>query len=313
MHLISIVLPAYREESSIHLIYKELVVVLEKLKRKYEFEIIFVNDGSPDGTWKSIEKLCHKDSRIKGIDLSRNFWKELALTAGIESATWDAIITIDVDGQHPVEYIPQFLEKWEEWYDIVYNRRPENLWASWLKKTTSRCFYRIFNIISEFHLEPWATDYRLITRDVAESYLRFWEKNRMYRGLIDWMWYSQYALIFDAKERIAWTATYGYRQLIHLAMNSLLWFSIFPLKFVGMLGFTITTISSILAIIVVIDKLTINQFWFTNIVMIVILNTWILGITLMALWLIALYIANIHEEVIRKPLYIVKRKKNFNN
>jgi glycosyltransferase involved in cell wall biosynthesis len=309
--LISIILPAYREEENISLIYHELTNILQTLASQYRYEIIYVNDWSPDGTWREIDTLCQSDSHVKWVDLSRNFGKELALTAGIEAAQWDAIITLDVDGQHPVEHIPEFIARWEEWYDIVYNRRPDNHGASWIKRLTSRWFYRLFNLISEFRLEPGTTDYRLISRDVAESYLRFREKNRMYRGLVDWMGYSRYALVFDARERLAWEASYGYKQLFRLALHNLMGFSLFPLKLVGALGLTITTISSIMAVIVVIDKVTVNQFSFSNIVLIVILNTWILGITLMALGLIALYIANIHEEVIRRPLYIIKRKRNI--
>ena len=309
-HLLSIVIPAYREEKNISYIYEELIRVLDTLTG-YDYEIVFVNDGSPDRTWQEIEKLCEIDRRVKGVNLSRNFGKELALTAWLEFASWEAVITIDADGQHPVEKIPDFIEKWQEWYEVVYNKRPKTRWATWFKRFTSRWFYRFFNLISEFKLEPGTTDYRLISRDVVDAYLRFHEKNRMYRWLVDWMWFSKYPLIFDAKNRIHGKASYNYRQLMRLAMNNLLGFSLFPLKLVGFLWLLITTISSLLAAIVVIDKITINQFSFSNIVLIVILNTWILGITLMALGLIALYIANIHEEVIGRPLYIVRKKINF--
>jgi polyisoprenyl-phosphate glycosyltransferase len=178
--LLSIVIPAYREEKNISFIYNELVAVFNELPQ-YDFEIVYVNDGSPDGTWKEIEKLCESDTRVKGINLSRNFGKELALTAGLEYASGDAIITIDADGQHPVEKIPAFIEKWEEGYEVVYNKRPETRGATWFKRFTSKWFYKLFNLISEFKLEPGTTDYRLITRDVANAYLQFREKNRMYR------------------------------------------------------------------------------------------------------------------------------------
>lgn len=308
--LISIVIPAYREEKNIPLIYDELVAILHPLKW-YDYEIIFVNDGSPDRTWQAIERLCDKDTRVRWVNLSRNFGKELALTAWLESTEGDAVITLDADGQHPVEKIPEFIEKWEEWYDVVYNKRPETRGATWFKRFTSKWFYRLFNLISEFKLEPGTTDYRLINRDVVNAYLQFHEKNRMYRWLVDWMWFSKYPLVFDAKSRLHGNASYSYRSLLRLAMNNLLGFSLFPLKLVGFLGLFITLISSFLAVIVVLDKLTLNQFSFSNIVLIIILNTWILGITLMALGMIALYIANIHEEVIGRPLYIVKKKINF--
>lgn len=115
------------------------------------------------------------------MNLSRNFGKELAITAGLEFAKGAAVITIDADGQHPVERIPEFIEKWGEGYDIVYNKRPQIRGASWLKRTTSKAFYGFFNAISEFKLEPGTTDYRLIDRAVVDAYLRFREKNRMYR------------------------------------------------------------------------------------------------------------------------------------
>ena len=115
------------------------------------------------------------------MNLSRNFGKELAITAGLEHTNGDIVITLDADGQHPVEKIPEFMEKYEQGYDIVYNKRPDIGGISWWKRTTSTLFYRIFNAISEFKLEPGTTDYRLLSREVVDAYLQFSEKNRMYR------------------------------------------------------------------------------------------------------------------------------------
>lgn len=200
--LISIVIPAYREEKNIPLIYQELISVFDTIQESYDYEVIFINDGSPDSTWESIEKLCSDDLKVKGINLSRNFGKELAITAGLEYAQGDAVITLDADGQHPVEKIPEFLEKWQEGYDIVYNRRPEIHGASLMKRFTSKLFYAIFNAMSEFKLEARTTDYRLLDRCVVDAYLRFREKNRMYRGLVDWLGFKKIALVFNAKKRV---------------------------------------------------------------------------------------------------------------
>jgi glycosyltransferase involved in cell wall biosynthesis len=308
--IISFVIPAFNEQKNIPLLYDELLLIIEKLDAIYEYEIVFVNDGSTDRTWEMIENLCSKSTKVRWIDLSRNFGKELAITAGLESAIWDAIVTLDADRQHPVEKIPLFLEKWEQGFEIVYNRRPENPGASLMKKVSSRIFYSIFNKISEFKLEPWTTDYRLLDRNVVNAYLRFSEKNRIYRGLIDWLGFSRCVLVFDARAREHGEASYGYSMLFRLALHSLTSFSFFPLKLVGYLGLLVTAISSILAIFVIFDKLISQLYAFSNIVLIVILNTWIMGITLMALGFIALYIANIHEEVIGRPLYIVRKKLN---
>lgn len=310
--LISLVIPAYREEKNISLLYREIFNVLAKISENYEFEIIFVNDGSPDATWFEIEKLCIEDTRVKGINLSRNFGKEIALTAGIEHSLWDAVITLDGDGQHPVEMIPEFLKEWSSGYDIVYNKRPKIEGASFTKKLSSQIFYALFNALSEFSLEADSTDYRLLDRKVVMYFLKFTERNRLYRGIIDWIWFEKKALVFDAKARLdAGQANYSFKKLLKLAVDSLTSFSVLPLKLVGYLWVIMTFFSSLLFIFVIIDKFTIDKFSFSNIAAIMLINTTLIGIVLMSLGLIALYIARIHEEVQGRPMYIVKDRKNI--
>jgi len=223
-----------------------------------------------------------------------------------------AVITLDGDGQHPVEEIPNFISEWENWYQIVYNKRPKIEWASLIKKLSSKLFYGIFNNISEFKFEGGTTDYRLLDRVVVDYFLKFSERNRLYRGIIDWLGFEKKALVFDAKKRLDdGDSSYSYKQLWNLAINSLTSFSIFPLKLVGYLGFIMTTLSSLLFIFVIIDKFTIDRFDFSNIAALMLINMALVGIVLMALWLIALYIARIHEEVQWRPMYIVKESKNI--
>lgn len=310
--LISIVIPAFREEKNISLITNELQEILETIKDKYDYEIIFVNDGSPDNTWFEIEKLCINNKNIKWINLSRNFGKEIAITSGIEQAKWDAVITLDWDWQHPVSKIPAFLSEWENWYSMVYNQRPDTAWASFTKKLSSKIFYKIFNSISEFKLEPWTTDYRLLDRKVVDYYIQFEEKNRLYRGLTDWLGFNKKALIFDANKRLdGWNWSYSYKKLFELAINSMTSFSMFPLKLVWYLWSLITTLSSLLLMIVLFDKIFFNFFQFSNISIVVVLNTILMWIVMMSLGLIALYIWKIHEEVLGRPMYIIKNKLNF--
>ena len=310
--LISFVVPAYREEKNISLFYDEFKKTFTNLEKKYDYELIFVNDGSPDETWAEILKICEIDENVKGINLSRNFWKEIALTAGIEHSLGDAVITIDADGQHPVEKIPQFLDSWKEWYDIVYNKRPKTEGATWFKGFSSKIFYKIYNAVSDFKLEEYTTDYRLLDRRLVNNFKKFGEKNRMYRGLTDWMGFKKKALIFDAKKRLdGGSSSYGYKALYELAVNSLTSFSVFPLKLVGYLGFLMTFIGGILFLFVLIDRFTINNFNFSNIAGILLVNTILIGIVLMSLGLMALYIARIHEEVQARPMYLVDEKINF--
>ena len=310
--LISIVIPAFREEKSISLISDELITVINELKEEYSFEVIFVNDWSPDNTWEEISKLSKKHAFIKWINLSRNFWKEIAISAWIEHAAWKAIITIDWDWQHPVEKIPKFLKNWEKWYQIVYNQRPNTEWASFVKKLSSKVFYKIFNAISEFKLEPWTTDYRLLDRKVADAYIKFWEKNRLYRWLTDWLGFKKKALVFDARDRLDWWEwSYSYGKLFELAINSMTSFSLFPLKLVWYFGSLITFFSIILFFVMIWDKLLLNLFWFSNLGLAVVLNTTLMWVVMMSLWLIALYIWKIHEEVLGRPMYIIWDKINF--
>lgn len=221
------------------------------------------------------------------------------------------MITLDADGQHPVDRIPEFISEWESGYDVVYNKRPETIGVSWYKRWTSAVFYRLFNMISEFQLEPGTTDYRLLDRAVVDAYLRFSEKNRIYRGLIDWLGFSKKALIFPAKNRVHGEATYSYKMLFRLAFHSLTSFSFFPLKVVGYLGSLIVFAGSVTLFFQFIDKIGITHWGFSNIGIVIVINTIMVGVVLMSLGLIGIYIANIHEEVIGRPLYIVKKKRNF--
>ena len=309
--LISLVIPAYREEKNIPLIYKEIGTTLLSME-EYDFEVIFINDGSPDSTWEEIAKLSKQDKRVKWINLSRNFGKEICLTAGIEHALWDAVITLDWDGQHPVEQIPNFITEWKAGFQIVYNKRPKTEGASFIKKLSSTVFYKIFNSVSEFELEDRTTDYRLLDRKVVDYFLQFPERNRLYRGIVDWLGFERKALVFDAKQRLDdWESSYSYKKLWNLALNSLTSFSIFPLKLVGYFWLFMTVSSSILFLFVIIDKLTIDKFSFSNIAALLLINMSLVGIVLMALWLIALYIARIHEEVQWRPMYIAKEYLNI--
>lgn len=312
--LVSVVIPCYREQENISSIYSDLTQVLNNLASYYDYEIIFVNDGSPDYTWMEIQKLCSQDPKVKWVNLSRNFGKEVALTAWLESSLWNIVVTLDADGQHPVEKIPEFIKKWEEWFDIVYNQRPNIEWASMLKKYSSSLFYKVFNFISDFKLESWTTDYRLLDRKVVDIFLKFREKNRLFRWIIDFIGFNKTALVFDALPNKAWRrASYNYFKLYQLALNSITSFSVFPLKLVWYLGLVITLVSTLIFFVMILDKIWILDLDFTNLAIVVVINTILIWIVLMSLWMIALYIANIHAEVIWRPLYIVKDKLNFSD
>lgn len=236
--------------------------------------------------------------------------KKLLWQLDFEHATGDAVITIDGDGQHPVDKIPLFVDKWIEWYDIVYNIRPKIRWASWLKKFTSKWFYMIFNSLSEFKIEPQATDYRLLDRRVVDAYNQFSEKKRIYRWLVDRLGFKRTKLVFSALPNLdGRKPSYNYKKLLDLALHSITSFSVTPLKFIWVLWFFISLISALLEIFIILDKTVFdNQFNFSNLLLVVNINVFFTGIIFMAMWLMAIYIANIHEEVKDRPLYILDKK-----
>lgn len=309
MSLVSIVIPIYNESKNIDHFVWSLYDVL-KTYPDIERETWFVDDGSRDGTRDRLVSLSSTYPHLHGIKFSKNFGKETALTAWLEYATGDAVITIDGDGQHPVDKIPLFVDKWIEWYDIVYNIRPKIRWASWLKKFTSKWFYMIFNSISEFKIEPQATDYRLLDRRVVDAYNQFSEKKRIYRWLVDRLGFKRIKLVFSALPNPEGRKpSYNYKKLLDLALHSITSFSVTPLKFIWVLWFFISLVSALLEIFIILDKVVFgNQFGFSNLLLIVNINVFFTGIIFMAMWLMAIYIANIHEEVKNRPLYIVDKQ-----
>lgn len=305
---ISIVIPVYNEEKNIPILAEELGKLFAGLA--YDYEIIFVNDGSQDNSFLEIYNLSQRDAHVKGLDFSRNFGKEPATSAGCHIASGDAVITMDADLQHPVDVIPRFLELWESGNEVVYTVRSENKGAGWFKKLTSQAYYWLFNKFTDMVTEPRSTDFRLIDKKVVEVFRKFPERERMFRGMIDWMGYRRAKVEFVANERLHGEAQYSYRKLFRLALNSFTSFSLLPLRFAGYLGVTITLISGVLLAVMLVTRWFIDDKLFSPIAILATSNTFLSGIILISLGFIALYIARIHNEVINRPLYIVREEVN---
>ncbi len=314
MKSILIVIPAYNEEKNIQPVYDALKKVFAPFASLYAFEILFVNDGSEDNTLGEIEKLASSDQTVKYLDFSRNFGKEVATTAGINSCKADACIMVDADMQHPVELIAEFITKWEKGAEVVVGVRNKSKSDVWLKKIGSRMFYSIINKIAEVKVVPNATDFRLIDKVVVEEFNRFTESSRMTRALIDWLGFKRDYVYFDANERLHGTASYSFWKLFGLAMNSFISLSLVPLKLAGYLGIIITTFAGISGFYILLGKYFFHtQFasTFSDSENLAILILFLVGILLTSIGLLALYVANIHKEVIGRPIYVV-RKKNIN-
>jgi len=283
--LISIIVPVYNEEKNIVPFHAEIAGVFSDLP-DYDFEIIFINDGSKDNSILEINRIAESDKRIRILDFSRNFGKEIAMTAGCHFAKGGAAITMDADLQHPPELISEFIKKWREGNEVVYTIRRKNKGASLTKKITSKMYWWLFDKISSVQTEPHSTDFRLIDKKVIETFKKFPERGRIFR------------------------ATYSYGKLFRLAINSITAFSLLPLRLAGYLGIIITSISFILLLIMAITEIF-NKLFFTVMAFVVVGNTLLIGIVLVCLGFIALYIARIHDEVTGRPLYIIRNKINF--
>ncbi len=306
---ISVVIPVYNEEKNVSLVSQEVAAVFSSLP--YEYEIIFVNDGSRDNSLLEILRLGEADSRIKGLDFSRNFGKEPALSAGCHIASGDAVITMDADLQHPAELISELLKEWEKGAEVVYTVRKKNEGASLMKRLTSSAYYWLFNKITSVTTEPRSTDFRLLDKKVIEVFRKFPERERMFRGMVDWMGYKRSRVEFVARERKYGQAGYSYAKLFGLAINSFTSFSLLPLKIAGYLGVVITACSGLLLIVMFAAQFFKDWWVFTPLSILATINIFLVGIVLVSLGFVALYIARIHSEVINRPLYIVREKVNF--
>jgi polyisoprenyl-phosphate glycosyltransferase len=308
--LISIVVPAYNEEKNIPLVYKEIKEVFSKLAN-YDWELIFVDDGSSDDSEIVLAELTSADQRIKSIQFSRNFGKEAATSAGIDAAMGEAVLMIDADLQHPCELIPEFIDNWEKGADVVVGVRNKNKNEGLIKKIGSFIFYKIMNTIGEREITPNATDFRLLDKKVVAEFRRFTERGRMTRGLIDWLGFKRAYIYFDAKERLHGQAGYNPIKLFHLAFNSFIAHSLFPLKFAGYLGMIITITFGITGFLIFVGKYVFQNslaMSFSGPAQLAILTIFMVGVMLSCLGLVALYVATIQEEVNNRPLYVVRSK-----
>jgi dolichol-phosphate mannosyltransferase len=310
--LISIVVPAYNEGRAIGAFYQSLQTVLAK-DNTHNYEVLVVDDGSQDDTAQQVRQFAKKDEQLRLICLSRNFGKEIATTAGIHEAKGDAIITLDADGQHPVELIPEFITTWESGVPVVVGVRSANQKEGFVKRVGSRLFYRLFNKVAGIKLVPGSTDYRLIDRSVQKEFTRMTEHNRITRGLIDWLGYDRKYISFVANPRVHGEASYSFKKLFRLAIDSIISNSTSLLYFASYIGLVLVPLSLILGILMAVDTLTGDPLSLniTGTAYLVVLMLCMVGILLMSQGIIGLYLSHIHIESKQRPLYIIDRSKSI--
>lgn len=308
--LVSIVVPVYHEAGNLLRLYERLETVTRQII-EYNWEYVFVNDGSTDDSIFVLRYLAQRDKRVKVIDFSRNFGKEVALTAGVQATYSDAVITMDADLQHPPELIPRLVAEWEKGAEVVATIRTSSERQPLMRWIGSHLYYWLMARISGLDMASKTTDFRLLDQRIVEAFRDVTERERMFRGVIDWMGFRKVHVEFDAPARNEGSARYSYSKLWRLALNSITAFSLMPLRLTGYLGLAITACSGLLLAWMLIANFILRLNMFTPLAIVVVINTFLIGIVLMAIGLVALYIGTIHTEVINRPLYIIREKLNF--
>jgi glycosyltransferase involved in cell wall biosynthesis len=300
---LSVVIPVYEEEDNLQTLYDRLTKVLESAEPSYE--IVFVDDGSRDRSVEIISGLADGDDRMTLVELARNFGHQVAISAGLDYARGQAVITMDADLQDPPEVLPQFIDKWREGHEVVYAIRTHRQEGP-LKRLAYAVFYRVLQKIADIEIPLDAGDFCIMDRRVVDILVNMPERNRFVRGIRSWVGLDQVGLAYERRARHSGRPKFTFTRLIYLALDGLISFSFVPLRAITLLGFCVSSISILLATAYAIKKLTSGLSppgFATTIVAIFFLA----GIQLITLGVTGEYVGRIFEEVKRRPLYVIRR------
>lgn len=302
---ISVVVPMYFEEDNVQLCYDKLSGVL----KDYSYELIFVNDGSTDKTFDLLEALSQKDPNVKVISFSRNFGHQMAVSAGIEYASGDAVVLIDADLQDPPEVILGMIAKWQEGYDVVYGKRSKREGETAFKKLTAKCFYRFLNHMSDVDIPKDTGDFRLMDRKVVNALLTMPENNRFIRGMVSWVGFKQTYIEYVRLPRQNGETKYPLKKMLHFAADAIIGFSTKPLRMITDLGVLTILIAIGILVYAIISKIMGNTTAGWTSIMVAI--SFFSGIQLIGLGIVGEYLARIYDEAKGRPHYIVAKTLNF--
>lgn len=306
---VSVVVPVYNEEEVINETYKRLKNTLDSTGETYE--VIFVNDGSRDKTFELARDICEKDSNFKLINFSRNFGHQIAITAGMDMTSGDAVVVIDADLQDPPEVIKEMIVKWREGFDVVYGQRIKRKGETFFKKLTAKLFYRFLAGMTDVKIPVDTGDFRLIDRKVCDALKNVPERNRYVRGLISWLGFKQTSVEFVREERFAGETKYPLKKMLKFAADAITSFSYKPLKLATVLGLIVSVFSFIYLIYVIIAKLFFSSAYVTGWASIIAVSLFFNGIVLIILGIVGEYIGRIYDEVKQRPLYVIRDKIGF--
>lgn len=303
MKKISILIPAYNEQDVLETLYHRLGKLANDNK-KYDFEFMFVDDGSRDKTIEMIKDFAEEDSRVGYVSFSRNFGKEIAMIAGFDHATGDATVVIDADLQDPPELIPEMISLWEKGYDDVYAKRLSREGESWLKKTSSQLFYRILQKSTHIPIQIDTGDFRLLDKRCVEAIKLMRESQRYTKGMFSWIGFNKKEITYNRDPRLAGKTKFNYPKLINFAIDGILSFTTAPLRISTILGMIISMTAFIYIVVVVIKTIAFGEVvaGYPSLMAVIL---FLGGVQLLSLGIIGEYIGRIFNETKHRPLYLV--------
>lgn len=304
---ISLIVPVYNESMTLPEFYPRAKKVLEQISPAHE--LIFINDGSKDDTIDEIKKLAEIDSKVKYINLSRNFGHQIAVSAGLDRTSGKAVCIIDADLQDPPELILEMYAKMQEGYEVVYARRNSRQGETYFKKWSAKTFYRILSRLTTIDIPVDSGDFRIMDEKVVRELRRMPEKNKFIRGQVAWIGFNQTSVLYDRQERFAGTTGYSFRKMLRLAIDGITSFSNAPLKLVTYLGLFISIVAFVIFLYVIYSMFIIEDFvpgWGSIMVSILFIG----GIQMIAIGIIGEYLSRINQNILNRPLYVVKEE-NF--
>lgn len=301
---ISIMVPCYNEETVLPEFYKRTSAVIDGIAG-YDFEFVFVNDGSSDGTLEILQKMRKMDKRVSYINLSRNFGKEIAMIAGIDYLDGDAAVIMDADLQDPPELITEMIEWWNQGYDDISAKRRSRAGESFFKKWSSHTFYKILQIMSDIPIQPDVGDFRLLDKKCLNALRLMRESQRYTKGMFSWIGFNKKEILFDRDARAAGTTKWNYRKLANLAIEGITSFTIAPLRLASLTGFALSVLSMLYMAFIIIRTLFFGDkvAGYPSLISVIL---FIGGVQLFFLGIIGEYLGRIFNESKFRPLYLVR-------
>lgn len=300
---ISVVVPAFNEAGGLDAFHQRLQLALAGLEK---WEVVYVDDGSSDTTLAVMEALRRTDDRVGLVSLSRNFGKEIAITAGLDHAAGDAVVVIDADLQDPPELIPELVAHWRAGFDMVYAKRRSRAGESWMKRATAAIFYRLMQRMGDLKLPANTGDFRLMSRRVVDAVRQLREQHRFMKGLFAWVGYPTTYVLYDRQPRCSGVSKWSYWKLWNLALEGITSFTVMPLKFATYAGLAVALLSMVYVAEVLVKTLIIGNpvAGYPSLMSVVL---FLGGVQLMFLGVIGEYLGRVFNETKQRPLYLVER------